>query len=146
MTNEQVLTAGMAKVREIADKAIVESLSELAEKSIEHVLTITRGYTHRTFNLNDSYGYGIYHNGDQVKKWMNKPEATKPDAKGGKGSQMGSEFLDRFASESPKPWGLVVVAGEFYAADVQILHNLDVLTGAFQYTRENFLADFKRIN
>ena len=143
MTNDQVLTQGMARVMDIANDAIIESLSELAEKSIEHVLTVTRGYKHRTFNLNDSYGYAIYKNGQVRKKWMNQPEATKPDTKGESGAQMGSSFLDRFASTGN--WQLVIVAGEFYAVDVQFTYNLDVLTGAFQYTQDNFLADFKKI-
>lgn len=144
LSNEQVLTQGMAKVRQIADQAIIESLSELAEKSIEHVLLNTKRWHHRTFNLHDSYGYAIYQNGAQKKKWMNQPEATKPDTKGGSGAQMGSSFLDRFTSTGN--WQLVVVAGEFYAEELDILKDLDVLTGAFQYTKENFLTDFKRMN
>ncbi len=143
MTNDQVLTQGMARVMDIANDAIIESLSELAEKSIEHVLMNTKLWHHRTFNLNDSYGYAIYHNGSQKKKWMNQPEATKPDTKGGSGAQMGSSFLDRFASTGN--WQLVIVAGEFYAEWLDRVKNLDVLTGAFQYTQDNFLADFKKI-
>lgn len=144
ISNEQVLTSGMARVRQIADVAIVESLSELAEKSIEHVLAVTRGYKHRTFNLNDSYGYAVYRNGQVKKKWMNQSQAAKPDTKGTSGKVLGSAFLDAFTST--KPWALVVVAGEFYAEEVQFTYNLDVLTGAFQYTQENFLTDFKRMN
>ncbi len=144
LSNEQVLTQGMAKVRDIANDAIIESLSELAEKSIEHVLLYTKRWHHRTFNLNDSYGYSIYRNGQIRKKWMNQPEATVPDSKGGSGAQMGSSFLDSFMSTGS--WQLVVVAGEFYAEWLDRVKSLDVLTGAFQYTQENFLADFKRMN
>lgn len=141
--NKQVLDEGMARMRKMADDAIIQSLSELAEASIKHVLTITRGYTHQTFNLRDSYGYAIFHNSKEVKKWMNNPSAKEPDSRGESGAMQGSDFLYQFSST--KPWQLVVVAGEFYAADVQITAELDVLTGAYQYTQENFLNDFKRI-
>jgi hypothetical protein len=144
ISNEQVLTSGMAKVRDIANDAIIESLSELAEKSIEHVLMNTRLWHHRTFNLSDSYGYAIYRNGSIKKKWMNQPKASQPDTKGGSGAQMGSDFLNSFSST--QPWELVVVAGEFYAEWLDRVKSLDVLTGALQYTQENFLADFKRMN
>ena len=140
--NDKVLNDGMAKIKQIAEAAIIESLSELAKTSIS-VSILNRGYTHRTFNLNDSYGFGIYHNGILVKKWLNSSEATSPDSKGGSGAQMGSLFLDRFISEGD--WQLVVFAGEFYAADLETFHRLNVLSNAYQYTEQNFLQDFKRI-
>jgi len=131
------------KVKQIAEQAIIQSLSELAEKSIEHVLINTKLWHHRTYNLNDSYGYAIFHNSQRVKKWMNNPKASKPDTKGGSGAQMGSNFLDSFASTGN--WQLVVVAGEFYAEELDILKSLDVLSGAYQYTEDNFLQDFHKI-
>lgn len=140
--NKQVLDEGMARMRKMADNAIVESLDALAKVSIS-VSILNRGYTHRTFNLNDSYGFGIYHNGSLVKKWLNSSEATSPDSKGGTGAQAGSLFLDKFSSTGV--WQLVVFAGEFYAADLETFHKLNVLTSAYQYSEQNFLQDFKRI-
>jgi len=142
--NDKVLNDGMAKARKIIDNAIIESLSELAERSIKHVLTITRGYNHKTFNLRDSYGYGIYNDGALVKMWLNNPSATKPDSAGGSGANEGASFLRRFTPEGAK-WSLVVVAGEFYAANVETMAKLDVLSGAYQYSEQNFLQDFKKI-
>jgi len=141
--NDKVLDDGIAKIKQMAEVAIIESLSKLAEDSIEHVLVYTKQWHNRTYNLSDSYGYAIYHNGWQIKKWMYSSHATKADAKGGTGSERGSDFLDFFNSTGD--WQLVVVAGEFYAKDLEMLNGLDVLTGSFQYTRENFLRDFKRI-
>ena len=132
----------MKRVQQIADDAIVESLDKLAKSSIS-VSILNRGYTHRTYNLNDSYGFGIYHNGSLIRKWLNNPEATSPDSRGGSGAQMGSLFLDKFSSTGD--WQLVVFAGEFYAADLETFYKLNVLTGAYQYTEQNFLQDFKKI-
>jgi len=150
MTNDQVLDAGMAKVREIADAAIVVSLSELAEKSINRQLRFAAfgghdegTYENDTFNLHDSYGYAIYRNGAIRKKWMNDSKATEADSGGTKGSTLGSTFLDNFSSTGS--WQLVVVAGEFYADELQNTYKFDVLLRAYQDTQEDFLKDFKRI-
>jgi len=140
--NDKVLNDGMALIRKTADDAIVESLDKLAKISIS-VSILNRGYTHRTYNLNDSYGFGIYHNGSLVRKWLNSSEASSTDSKGGSGAQMGSLFLDKFSSTGA--WQLVVFAGEFYAADLETFHKLNVLTSAYQYSEQNFLSDFKRI-
>ena len=140
--NDKVLNDGMALIRKMADDAIITSLSELAKLSIDNAL-LNKGYTNRTFNLHDSYGFAIYHNGAIVKKWMNNSEATIPDAKGGTGALRGSAFLDNFSSTGN--WQLVVVAGEFYADQVQFGYGLDVLTHGYQYSEQNFLKDFKRI-
>ena len=140
--NDKVINDGMARIRQIADDAIVESLDKLAKLSIDNAL-LNKGYTNRTFNLHDSYGFAIYHNGAIIKKWMKSPEATKPDAKGSTGALRGSAFLDNFSSTGN--WQLVVVAGEFYADWLQLTKGLDVLTGAYQYSEQNFLQDFKKI-
>lgn len=142
ISNDKVLNDGMARIRQMADDAIVESLDKLAKLSIDNAL-LNKGYTNRTYNLHDSYGFAIYHNGAIVKKWMNSPEATKPDAKGGTGALRGSTFLDNFSSTGN--WQLVVVAGEFYADQLQFGYGLDVLSGAYQYSEQNFLNDFKKI-
>lgn len=140
--NDKVLNDGMAKIKQIAEAAIIESLSELAKNSIDYAI-LGKGYTNRSFNLHDSYGFAIYHNGSLVKKWMNSPEATKQDAQGSTGSQRASDFLDSF--DSVGSWQLIVVAGEFYADWLERVKGLDVLSNAYQYTEQNFLQDFKRI-
>lgn len=140
MTNEQVLTNGMAKAKEIIEKKVIESLSNLGEASIEHG-GFAKEYTNRTYNLIDSYGYAIYRNNERVKTWMNPVAAIKNDTKGGRGHARAEEFFSQHTSKSP--WELVVVAGEFYAADVQILYYLDVLTGAYQFSEDRFFSFFK---
>ena len=142
--NDKALNDGMAKIKQIAEAAIIESLSELAETSINYALDY-KGYHNITYNLHDSYGYAIFHRGVEVKKWMNPPRAYKTDARGGFGADWGSIILSEF--DSTGDWQLVVVAGESYAEwhERFRVKYADVLTHGYQYTEQHFLRDFKKI-
>lgn len=144
-SNEEVLVKGMAKAKGIIRDAIINRLGEIGKASTKHALTVTREYTHRTFNLRDSYGYGIYENGRLIETWMNNPSANKPDEKGGYGKDRGVSFLEGYVPEG-KGYSLIVVAGEFYADYLENVKGLDVLTGAYQYTAEESESMFRRMS
>jgi len=142
MSNIDIINKGIEKAKLIRDKAILESLKSIAAQSIAHAMEV-KGYDHKTFNLHDSYGYGVYKDGSLVYMHMNDPEAVNADSKGTKGSILGSDFIKGYSSG--RGWSLIVVAGEFYAATLEKLYHLDVLTGAYQFTGDNFMDTFKKM-
>lgn len=143
--NAKTIRDGMNRIRLIALQLIPEQLSALAMKAIDEAYKYKK-YKDRTFNLHDSYGYGIYYKGDPVKIAMVDPSVAKvPDTKGGKGHDIGLSFLDSHKPTS-KAWVLVIVAGEFYAEQVDAARDgLQVLSGAYQYTDQEFETVFKKI-
>lgn len=102
-------------------QAVNAILSEL-EKDAESVMNeciqeIT--YTHRSYNLYDSYGYGIYHNGRLVKSGFlsTTPKATK--SKNWYGEEIkGRDAIIDYLKKDYKPSGaidLAIVAAMPYA-------------------------------
>lgn len=142
MTNDQVLTKGMEKAKSIVDGAIMASLIEIGDHALANAEKYHK-YTHRTYNLSDSYGYAIYKKGVIKKLTMNDPQAIKKDQHGTSGKTLGSNFLQSYVST--KDWDLIVVAGEFYAEWLDRVKSLDVLSGAYQATVEESESLFKRI-
>lgn len=142
--NAKTIDEGIRKFRSIVFGFITLALEELALKAIDEAHKYKK-YVDRTFNLHDSYGYGIYYGGDPIKTAMTESVATKPDTKGTKGHDIGLAFLDSYRPIS-QSWVLVIVAGEFYAEEVDAVRDgLRVLSGAYQYTDENFEGKFKRM-
>lgn len=108
--------------------AILNSLHELGSKGVEYAVK-NHEFQNRTFNLEDSYGYAVYENGIIIgSPIMFGKKATKPN--GGKfGYSEGEKFL---IEQSPSGiYSLVVVAGMYYAEDVQFYYGLDVIEGSF---------------
>lgn len=141
--NLKTISKGITKVRTLALAHIIDGLSGLGEKAIEHAM-ISKKFTDRTFNLHDSYGFGIYYDRDVMMVKMNDQSATVADTRGTKGSEVGQAFLDNY--QAGKGWTMIIVAGEFYAEEVNLARNgLDVLTGAYQHTQNNFELSFKKI-
>lgn len=72
----------------------------------------SRDYTHRTYNLHDSYGSAVYFNGALVDKSIRTLEPMATEAKKYKGSKLkGSEEIMRyFRSYKPKSEIELVVA------------------------------------
>jgi len=143
--NSSILERGEVKFQKAVKDAVIAHMGALAEKSIVRALVFYRKWEHRTMNLMDAYGYAIYYNGNLVRKKMAPPKAIELDTEGGMGADRGSDFIDGYIPKF-QGWCLVVVNGEFYAEFIDSLKGLDVLTGAFQYSVDNFTnIQFKKI-
>jgi hypothetical protein len=105
----------------------------VAEKSIAYAIA-NKTFENQTFNLRDSYGYAIYVDGELAVVKMGEQKAVVEDDRDGFGHDRGYELLvDHIPST---PYEVVIVAGEFYAATLEVIYHLDVLTHALQYTKE----------
>lgn len=99
-------------------------------------------YMNRTFNLEDSLGYGVYVNGNNIAMvWANSArKAIVPNGvnRSYNSAYYGDTHMGRDVSKlflmdykSTNRFEMVVVAGEWYASFVENVHNLDVITGSF---------------
>lgn len=130
----------------LMDKKVLSSFRTLRDQALEYAQT-NHEFKNQTMNLEDSYGAAIYYNGSIIEKTLSSQEATKPKAYKGKvyyGHELAEKFLNDYQAGSG--YSLVVVAGAFYAAWVEALHGLDVLTGAYQLTKEEVARIFKSMD
>lgn len=101
-------------------------------------------FDNRTFNLEESYGYAVFHNGVMI---------TQRVEGASDGSQKAIDFLVSYTST--KSWELVVIAGADYAANLQGYvrktdgfrsvagDELDVLNRSFTFVALESLDYFK---
>lgn len=123
----------------------INILTRLANTVLNYAQT-RHTFKNQTFNLEDSYGYAIYYNGDIVKKTLSESMANKPkihDFEVWNGRDAANSFLDRYPAQDG--YTLVVVAGMFYAEWVEKIHRLDVLTGSFNLAQTEIEKLFKQI-
>lgn len=101
----------MAKsLRDQALQIIVASLDKDARRILQECVD-ERTYQHQTFNLYDSYGYGIYLQGKLVKDGYldATPKATEPKKWYGKTLQ-GRDEITRFLKSEYHPVGIIDLA------------------------------------
>lgn len=132
-------------VFEILDKQIMAGLRKLRDSALEYAQT-SHEFKNRTFNLEDSYAAGIYHNGVLIEKTLSDKKATEPVVRDGvvySGHDRADKFVSNF--KAGDGYTLVVVAAQFYAMWVEAIHGLDVLTGAYQYTKDEMKNIWKKL-
>lgn len=143
--NTDIIASFAMKAEEIMHNDAINILTKLANTVLNYAQT-RHTFKNQTFNLEDSYGYAIYYNGSIVKKTLSDSMATKPkiyDFEVWSGRDAANAFLDRYPAEDG--YTLVVVAGMFYAAWVEKIHRLDVLTGSFNLAQTEIEKLFKQI-
>lgn len=116
------------------EEAMYNAMSKIGELGVEYAVEMHE-FKNQTFNLQDSYGYAVYFNGQIVgNPMMAQKRATKPNEVGGieySGREEGFNLLDDFNAPS-QGWSVVVVAGMVYASFVEEYYGLDVLQGSEQ--------------
>lgn len=143
--NANIIASFAMKAEEIMQNDAINILTRLANALLNYAQT-RHAFKNQTFNLEDSYGYAIYYNGNIVKKTLSESVASKPkihDFEVWSGKDAASSFIDRYPAEDG--YTLVVVAGMFYAEWVEKLHRLDVLTGSFNLAQTEIEKLFKQI-
>lgn len=143
--NTDIIASFSIKAEEIMHNDAINILTRLANTVLNYAQT-RHTFKNQTFNLEDSYGYAIYYNGDIVKKTLSESMANKPkihDFEVWNGRDAANSFLDRYPAQDG--YTLVVVAGMFYAEWVEKIHRLDVLTGSFNLAQTEIEKLFKQI-
>lgn len=137
--------AGILKAMQYKDEAIEAGLRRFGDYIIEYAAK-SKDAGNITYNLQDSYGYAIYHNRQIVgNPVMLHSIADTPDTKGGWGSERGKRFLESF-HPTRRSWSIAIVAGEFYASFLENEKKLDVLIQAMFHSKDSFLQHFTKMS
>lgn len=81
------------KYSETIINTIINELAKEGERIIQECVN-ERTYTHRTYNLHDSYGYGVYRDGQLQKKgFLSAQKAKEPI---GDGYPYGRDMIEQF--------------------------------------------------
>ena len=129
----------MAKLYDKAINMIVNELDRDA-KAVLRECVQERDYEHRTYNLYDSYGYGIYVNGRLRKKGYLSSSPRATENKKWYGEEIkGRDQIDEFLNNGFNPSGLIdvaVVATMPYAKVLEYKYGYKVISMSFQKLSE----------
>ncbi|WP_195585325.1 hypothetical protein [Parabacteroides goldsteinii] len=136
---------GLVKLQQYIDKDIEVGLRRFGDYIIEYAAK-SKDPNNRTYNLQDSYGYAIYHDGKIAgMPVMLHNVADEPDTEGGWGTERGKRFLESYRPRV-KGWSMAIVAGEFYASFLENEKNLDVLIQAMFHSQDSFMQHFTKMS
>lgn len=116
--NNKVLRDGMIKATLIKDNVVTGAIRSILVATIEDAVS-KHNFDNQTENLENSYGWAIYHNGQVI----------DIDIKGtGQGATRANTILSSYISL--EPWEGVVIAGAKYAAELEgyVRHSDGVLS------------------
>ena len=105
--NKKVLEQGAIKASLIKDRLILRSLKRLCEDAIK-VAIDEHNFDNQSDNLEESYGYAIYHNGLMADQMI---EGASD------GADNSAEFLGSYSPR--RSWECVVIAGASYASNLE---------------------------
>ena len=108
MDNSKSFQLGFKKAVEIKDRVILKSLTDLCNAALAKAVE-THTFTNRTYNLENSFSYGIYHDGVLI----SSDSIGKSD-----GEKQAIEFLNLY--QMKKNWGAVIVAGAWYGTLLEL--------------------------
>ena len=106
-------------------------LSQEGERIVNEQLA-KKQYTHRSFNLHDSYGWGVYVNGKLTAKGFPAEKATKGKKWNGE-EYKGRETITGFLENKYKPHDgidLVVAVAMPYGVEVEEIYKYEVVATA----------------
>lgn len=116
------------------DTILAEKMAEIGQIGVEWAIQ-NHEFNNRTNNLEDSYGYAVYKDGQILgEPFVTNKSATSP--KDGKfGHDQAIEFL-RSYSAYPVGFSVVVCAATAYAEHVEFMYGLDVLQSSEVIARD----------
>lgn len=128
------------------EEAMYSAMVKIGKIGVEYAIN-SHGFQNRTFNLQDSYGYAVFKDGQMMgTPVMAVKKAKEPIIFEGlsySGQEEGKNLLEDF--QAPMGWSVVVVAGMVYASFVEEYYGLDVLQGSEQEAKVNTEEIFKEI-
>lgn len=126
----------------LKDKALAQILWKLEQEGyrILRECEQERGYTHRTNNLYDSYGFGIYVGGKLTKSgYLSESRMATEPRKWYGHDVSGREQIMNFLNNEYKPTGgidMVVVAAMPYAAVLEQKYKYDVIAMSYDKLKQ----------
>ena len=102
MDNSKAIESGIKRAIEIKNRIVESSFIDLCEAAILKSVE-SHTFQNRTGNLENSFTYGIFHNGVMIKS---------RSIGGGDGTDEANKFLESYTSA--KDWNAVIVAGSWY--------------------------------
>ena len=129
------------------DKGVIDALRKACPEIIQLIFE-QRSWKDDTYNLRDSFGWGIYQKGKQVAKGYLEPvpKATEGDKKRGlMGREQVDAFLNGYKPQTYNDIEVVFVAGMYYAG---ILEWRDMLFGflnAEKYAKDNAIEAIRKV-
>lgn len=130
------------------DKGVIDALKTKACPEIIQLIFEQRSWKDDTYNLRDSFGWGVYYKSKQVAKGYLEavPKATEGDRKRGlSGREQVDAFLNNYKPRTMNDIELVFVAGMYYAG---ILEWRDMLLGflnAEKYAKDNAIEAIRKV-
>lgn len=143
--NQTIINEMPERIKQIINDKILSGFRKLRDEALVYAQT-SHDFKNRTFNLEDSYAAAIYYNGQIVEKTLSTKRASKPVVRDGiayDGHDRAESFINNF--QAGDGYTLVVVAAQFYASWLETIHGLDVLTGAYQFTKDEMKTIWKEI-
>ena len=102
MNNSKAFESGIKKAIAIKNIIVEKSLTELCEAALDNAVE-SHTFQNRTHNLEDSFTYGIFHDGKLI---------SIKSVGNGEGANDAKNFLSEY---TPKhSWSAVIVAGAWY--------------------------------
>jgi len=150
--NKAVISASISKVNQISENLIIKAFKRLGQASLSYAVN-NREWEDYTGNLQDSLGYGIFHNGSLIfwetldnkqYEWHFGHKVTNV-AEYPYGAQAALQLLNDNTDLFSNGYRLLVVAGMNYALNVENIHLHEVLTQAMEFTEENWKTYFKEV-
>lgn len=102
MDNSKAIESGIKRAIEIKNRILESSFIDLCESAILKAVE-SHTFQNRTGNLENSFTYGIFHNGVMIKS---------RSIGVGEGTDEANKFLESYIST--KDWNAVIVAGSWY--------------------------------
>ena len=133
--------------QKIMDTIIMEKLNEIGIHGVKTAIEMHK-FRNRTFNLEDSYGFGIYYNGALKQEPFtfssSSTKSVKFEGKEYRGQEEVMKYLQGYKPDN-MGWSLVVVAAMPYASFVEDYWNLDVLQTSFMEAKQMADVEMKNI-
>lgn len=154
--NEKAISNLSAMMPKIIEETVLNALEKIALLILEEVKE-QEGFNNVTFNLEDSFGCGIYHKGilRKIVYANDTPEATVSRKRGDLefwGRSEAERFFKSYKFENGADDFNIVVAGVmYYAKYLQFYHNLNVLTDSWISTKSKlkngqYVTVFKQVS
>ena len=137
MDNRSEMENGMAKAIAIKNRVVLESFTDLCEAALLHAIS-SHTFKNRTYNLENSFSYGIFHKGLLVREKSIGSSDGANDAKA---------FLSSYVSK--RDWSAVIVAGAWYGTLLEKFktsrgNSFIVLSDSFDFVTLEHIQYFKK--
>lgn len=141
--------AGIKKAKLIRQNTVLEGLRLFMESCVDYAYK-NHEFRNLTFNTQDSYGGAVYFKGKMYgSHYFLEQKAEKGTINmqiktdGQFGHEKSLDFLRSYRPQSE--FAICVTTGTEYSQFLERVRGLDVLTGTFEFAKDEFFKSFKPI-